>query len=265
MNTEKKYCRGLLVAFATVLFAAASASGADWGSIKGRFVFEGTIEPTPIQVTKDVEYCGQHKLFDETVVVGADGGLRDVFVFLEPARGKKVEIHPDFESADVKPAVLDNKGCRFEPHALVMWTRQPLEIRNDDKGIGHNTNAQTFWHNPKFNEQVTSDRPIVKKMEKSEDFPAPIACNIHPWMNAVLLIRDNPYAVASAEDGTFEIKNVPAGKQDFVFWHQAKGRLKGLQVGSDKTDRKAKATIEIKPGESVDLGDIKVAPDMVGK
>ncbi len=35
-----------------------------------------------------------------------------------------------------------------------------------------------------------------------------------------------------------EIANVPAGKHDFAFWHEAKGNLKDLKVSENKADRK---------------------------
>jgi hypothetical protein len=69
----------------------------------------------------------------------------------------------------------------------------------------------------------------------------------------------------SDKDGKFEIKNVPAGKQPFVFWHEAKGNMRDLKVGSAKTDRKGQATLEVKPGGTLDLGDITVTPAILGK
>ena len=60
----------LPMAIAAVAFAALAdmpASAAEWGSIKGRFVFDGDVKAEPISITKDKEYCGNHKLVDETV------------------------------------------------------------------------------------------------------------------------------------------------------------------------------------------------------
>jgi hypothetical protein len=166
---------------------------------------------------------------------------------------------------EATPVVLDNKGCRFEPHAMTLWTKHPLEIRNSDEGIGHNTNAQKLVANPKFNEQISNDRPTVKKFEKSEPLPTEVACNVHPWMNANVLIRDNPYMAVSAADGTFEIKNLPAGKHEFVIWHEAKGFVRDLSVKGEKTDRKGQIAVTIADGQVLDLGDIKVTPALLGQ
>lgn len=243
---------------------ATSSSAAGWGTIKGRFVYKGTAKAEPIKPTKDVEFCGKHDLVNETVTVGSDGGLQNVFVYLYTARGKQVDVHESY-SASKEPKVLDNKGCRFEPHAMTLWTEQPLEIRNSDEGIGHNTNGQLLVANPKFNEQVTNGAPITKNFTKSEPIPTKVACNVHPWMNGYVLIRDNPYMAVSAADGAFIIENVPAGKHDFVFWHEAKGNLRDLQVGKAKADRKGQVSLEVKDGETLELGDIAVTAAVLGK
>ena len=110
--------------------------------------------------------------------------------------------------------------------------------------------------NPEFNETVPNDAPLKKKFDKTEADPvARSSCNIHPWMNAYVLVRDNPYMAVSGEDGTFEIKNVPAGKQEFVFWHEAKGNLRDLKVGKEKADRKGQIEVDVPAGETLDLGE----------
>lgn len=253
-----------------VTFLAASLStmdavqGAGWGTLKGKFVFKGDAQPVELNITKDVEFCSKHDLVDESVVVGDNGTLSNVFVFLYTKRGAKVDVHPDYEEADLKPAVLDNQGCQFEPRAMTVWTKQSLEIRNSDDGIGHNTNA-TLRKNPKFNETITNDKPITKQFDKSEPGPAPFACNVHPWMSALVLIRDNPYMAVSNAKGEFEIKNLPAGEHEFVFFHETPGYMKNLPVGKEKADRKGRVEIEIADGKTVDLGEIVVSEKILGR
>ena len=232
--------------------------------MKGRFVFEGTAEdPAALNVNKDVEFCGQHAVVDETMELGDDGALGNVFVYLYVKRGKSVEVHPDMAKVDQEPAVLDNKGCRFDPHVMVLRAQQPLEIKNSDS-VGHNTNFQAL-SNPAFNETIAADGSTTKVFEKGESYPSSVVCNIHPWMKAYVLVRDNPYMAVSAADGSFEISNVPAGKHEFIFWHESAGNMKNLAVGSGKTSRKGRAKLTIPAGETLDLGDIKVSAGVLGK
>lgn len=266
-NSEEELT--LKIRILTVVFSlavATSAFAADWGTLKGRLVFEGDpVTPDPINVNKDVEFCGKHNLVDESITVGENGGLSNVFIFLYLKRGASVDVHPDWEAANGETVVLDNKGCRFEPHAVIVQTGQKLEIRNSDEGIGHNTNAQTLLQNPKFNEQVSNDSPIIKVFEKAEPRPAEVACNVHPWMKGYLLIRDNPYMAVTSEDGSFEIKNIPAGEHEFAFWHESAGNLAKLKVGSETTSRRGRAELAIPAGDTLDLGEVKVSAKVLGK
>ncbi len=262
----KDFPSKLLLALLLTLAMFASAHAADWGTLKGRLVFDGdALKPAAVNVNKDVEYCGKHNLVDETIATGEKGGLPNVFIYLYVKKNKSVDIHPDME----KPGdtlVLDNVGCRFEPHVMIVRAGQTLEIRNSDVGIGHNTNAQTLLKNPKFNEQVSNDSPLVKVFEKSESYPSEFACNVHPWMKSYVLIRDNPYMAVTAADGSFEIKNIPAGDHKFIFWHEASGNIKKLKLGSaGKTGKKGRAKLAIPAGGTLDLGEVKVSAKALGK
>lgn len=241
-----------------------SACAQQWGTLKGKLVVDGKVpEPQSINVNKDVDYCGKHDLVDQTVETGEGGALKNAFVYLYLKRGKSVDIHPDLQKVGEEAVVLDNEGCRFEPHVLTVRTGQVLEIQNSDP-LGHNTKADLL-KNPAFNETVSSDTPIKKKFDKAEPYPAPVSCSIHPWMTSYLLIRDNPYMAVTGEDGSFEIKNLPAGKHEFIFWHESVGNLKNLSLGpGGKTDRKGRAKLEISADAELDLGVVKIKPAGLG-
>ena len=245
--------------------SATGSSAQEWGSLTGCLVVDGKVgDPAAINVNKDPEYCGQHNLVEETVVVGKESGLTNAFVYLYLKRGQTVPVHPDLESAAAEPVVLDNKGCRFEPHVLMVLTGQELEIRNSDPGVGHNTNAMPL-KNPPFNQMIANDSPLKTKFQKVESYPVPFSCNVHTWMNAYVLVRDNPYMAITGEDGSFEIKNIPAGEHEFIFWHESTGNLKNVSLGSGgKISRRGRAKLKIPAGGTLELGDIKIAPAVLG-
>ena len=130
-----------------VVFALVSqAQAAEWASLKGRFVFDGT-PPAPIEITadKDVEVCGKHKLVNEELVVSDDKGIANVVLFV---RSKGVTVHPDLvDGSKADPVVLDNKDCRFQPHVGFVQTGQTLTIKNSDT-VGHNSNIATMKNSP---------------------------------------------------------------------------------------------------------------------
>ena len=196
---------------------------------------------------------------DESIVVGSDGGLANVIVYLYLGRGKKVSaVHPDYEKTAGDKVVLSNENCRFEPHIVLLRTSQTLEIKNAD-GFGHNTKLDGFNNN--FNKLVAAGTSQDEKLTKEELGPIKFNCNIHTWMHGYALIRDNPYMAVSAEDGTFEIKNLPVGKHEFRFWQESVGWLKGMKFDGGKASSKGRAKIEIKAGDN-DIGEIKIGKSL---
>ncbi len=257
--TRLRIC-ALVTAIGLVSLLSSVASAQEWGTLKGKFVFDGK-PPTPkaINVTKEPA-CEAHNLVDESVVVGDDGGLANVVVYLYLGRGKKVSaVHPDYEKTAGDKVVLSNENCRFEPHVALLRTSQTLEIKNAD-AFGHNTKLSGF-NNSGFNKIVAAGTSQDEKLTKVESGPIKFSCNIHPWMNGYVLVRDNPYMAVSAEDGTFEIKNLPVGKHEFQFWQESAGRLKGVKFDGGKASSKGRAKIEIKPGDN-DIGEIKVSKSL---
>jgi len=250
--------RNALFAFTAALVAqfalSVTAPAAEWGSLKGRFVVDGeAAKPTPIAITKDPEYCGQHKLVTESVVVGKDNALANAIVFLRAPLGKKVDVHPDYEAKLKEPVVLDNHFCSFHPHIVLLRVGQTLTIKNSDP-VGHNTKIELF----SFNQTVASNGQVQVTNSKEFALPTPVECNIHPWMKAHLVSLAHPYMAASGEDGTFEIKNIPAGQGEFQFWHEASGYLKNVKLKTGTTDARGRAKLTIAAGQTLDLGDIKV-------
>jgi plastocyanin len=258
MNNITRYALVLMLLSALM----GSAYSAEWGSIKGKFVVDGSVgEPPAINVNKDAETCGKHNLVDETVVVGEGGGLQNAVVFIYTR--KALEVHPDYGDAkSAKPAVLDNKGCRFEPHVSAVRTGQTLQVTSSDP-IGHNTNA-AFAANPGFNQMIVSGTPVNLTLTKAEPLPTTVQCNIHPWMKGYVMVRQDPYVAISNDKGEFEIKNIPVGQHEFVFWHEGKGFMKNLTLKAGKTDRKGRAKLKIAAGETLDLGEIKISAASLG-
>lgn len=256
-----RFITTVLVATASLLSVlVAPADAAEWAALKGRFVYDGKApSPVALDVTKE-KLCEGHSLVDESLLVGEDGGLANVAVYVYLKSGKKISaIHPDYEKTASDKVVLDNAHCRFEPHILLLRTSQTLQIKNSDT-FGHNTKFAGF-KNKDFNNIIGAGSTMDAQLTKRETTPMPVSCNIHPWMKGHVLIRDDPYMTVTAKDGTFEIKNLPVGKLEFQFWHEAAGRLKGVKYAGGKASSKGRAKIEIKSGEN-DLGEIKVKASM---
>jgi hypothetical protein len=188
---------------------------------------------------------------DESVLVGESGSLANVVVSLRLARREKIDIHPNYNAQLSEPVELDNKGCQFVPHIAFVRSGQPIVLKNSDP-VGHNTKVALF------NQIIPSGNQVQTRIERAAALPLQVSCSIHPFMTAYVLVQDHPYMAASAEDGTFEIKNIPMGKRALMFWHEVPGGLKSLKTKHGTTDRRGTLELTIKAGETLDFGDIKV-------
>lgn len=230
-----------------------------WGHLAGKITVAGQLPELEDEVIdKDQSAClidGKPPK-DDNLVVGADGGLRDVYIMLFLDRGDKAPaIHPSYDELKKTTLVLDNIQCRFVPHALFVRTGQTLTLKNSDE-VGHNCHIQTFGNEENVNLAANSSVDVVLK--KAEKVPGPVVCDIHKWMDALILVRDDPYCVISAEDGSFRLENIPAGKWKFQFWHKKKGYLRDLEVNGQKTGRRGEVELAIGNGETLDLGTIQI-------
>jgi plastocyanin len=235
-----------------------AAKSTGWGTIKGRFVYEGTA-PTPkaIPITKDPEVCGKHPLNNESLLVGSDGGIANVVVY---ARDRKIEVHPDYEATAKNKVVLDNHECHFVPHVLALRAGQTLDVKNSDQ-VSHNTNA-SFVINTKRNETVpVGDQPLEWPITQGEQAPVEVSCTIHPWMKGYLVVQPHPYVAVTGKDGSFELKNVPAGVPvEFQVWHEASTGSGGVAVNRPelKWQNNGRFTVTLEPDQTLDLKELKV-------
>jgi hypothetical protein len=235
------------------LTPALNSGAAEWGSLKGRFIVEGDVPKLPpLPVDSKDPFCVQAKPENNSIIVGDKGELEDAVVYVRVPRGKKLEnIHPDYAAQLSEPVVLDNHGCSFVPHVTLVRVGQTLIIKKSDP-TGHNTNISFLA----FNQSIPPDGVSIK-VSKESPVPAPVQCNIHPFMKGYILAQDHPYMATSAADGTFEIKNIPAGKHEFQFWHEPR-YLKGAKFKGGTANAQGRAELTIAAGQTLDLGDIKV-------
>ena len=198
--------------------AAAAVDAATAGSITGKVTFEGTAPKNePIKMAADPGCVQQNKgaQTQETYMVGSEGQLQNVFVYVKDGLGSLTFPVP------TEPITLDQQGCRYHPHVFGIMVGQPLSIVNGDPTL-HNIHAT-----PKVNTEFNTGQPI-QFMKTSHTFTTkevmmPFKCDVHGWMNAYVGILDHPYYAVSLADGKFEIKNLPPGTYTIEAWHEKAG------------------------------------------
>ncbi|MCU0960734.1 MAG: hypothetical protein MUF48_11570 [Pirellulaceae bacterium] len=246
--------------------------GAEWGDLKGRFVYDGTPPAAAkLNITTDKEFCELHNLKSESLVVHPENkGVQNVIVYLyqnksgvqrTPYDEQEVPIHESYLPLEQQVVQLDNSKCRFEPHVALVWTRQAVLLANSDP-IGHNVKIDCSRENGPSNDTLPSGGSLERRFTHAERFPVPVSCSIHPWMKGWVVIRDTPYLAVTDANGAFELKNLPAGKWQFMFWHETAGYVSKVKVqGKAEEWKRGIATFTIQPGKQ-DLGDILLSPEL---
>ena len=226
-------CVACVVLFCVTLTAAAQPPA--WVTFKGQVVFPADV---PIPPRKALAggggiACLKGPLLDEAILINPKNrGIKNVVVWLRPdnmmpkAALAPNEIHPD--DAKRKPAdvVIDQPCCMFVERITAARVGDTVVVKNS-AAFAHNF----FWvseNNGSFNPNMVAGgefrfpNPLV-----AESTALGYSCAIHPWMKGYVRVFDHPYFAVTDEDGTFELKNAPAGKYRLVMWHEATGFMGG--------------------------------------
>lgn len=211
---------------------AAGATGA--ASVTGKIVFEGAAPAADKFKMSADAFCAKAHPGDvtrEDIAIGKDKGLANVFVYV------KSGINGTYP-APAAAATIDQKGCTYHPHVFGVVAGQNIEILNSDDTL-HNIHSL-----PEKNEAFNLGMP-VKGMKYTKKFDKPevmirIKCDVHGWMSAYCGVLSHPFFAVTAADGTYTIKDLPAGTYTIEAWHEKLG-TQTLQVTVGATDSKTAA------------------------
>lgn len=218
------------------------------GTISGKVFVEGSLPENPkISMDADPVCKGLHgeAVYAEKALVNPDQTLRNVFVYVKEGFSGTAEVPK-------AAALLDQKGCMYQPHVLGMQAGQPLSIVNSDATL-HNVHALA-----KNNQEFNLGMPIQgMKLEKTFFNPEVMMkfkCDVHPWMNAYVGVLPHQFYSVTGPGGSFEITGLPDGEFTIETWHETFGTLtEKVQVSGDDVK-----TIEFKFSSS------KIADEATG-
>ena len=221
-----KHIQTILLPIMAILLTTACADAA---SITGKVVYEGVVPNLkPISMDADPICSAKHDapVLPDVLVLGEGNSMANILVYVSDVSG-------DFPTPE-KEVVLDQEGCRYEPHVIGIQVGQKLKILNPD-GTLHNIhalpklNAEFNMAMPKFKKQ------IVRSFDKAESV-FPIKCDVHPWMSAWIAVFDHPFFAVTQKDGVFTIDGLSAGTHEIVAWHEKLGEQNfSVTIGADET------------------------------
>jgi len=239
---------------ATVAATVVTAD-APTGKIKGRLIWGGAEAPAPkpLDVNKDTNVCGKGgPLVDRKLIVDPKTkGVKWGLAFLVNPKGNYtaavedlLKKHPQVE--------LDQKFCEYVPYVVGVNEGQSLLLKSSDS-VSHNVHLNAFT-NEAFNVILPGNGEMTKKLVV-EKRPMSLTCDIHPWMQAWIMVYNHPFFAVTGEDGSFVIEGIPAGAQKLVIWHPA--------VGYATLNNAAGMPVTVEGGKDADVGAIKLDPAKV--
>jgi plastocyanin len=132
----------------------------------------------------------------------------NVLIYIEHAEGSF--------APSVKPSVIDQKDFMFIPEVLPILAGTTVDFLNSDSVL-HNVFTPTkcagnfnlgTWPKGEFRSHTFNDTNCI----------VTILCDVHPNMQAWIVVLQNPYFVKTDSAGYYEIKNIPKGRYELKVW-----------------------------------------------
>jgi hypothetical protein len=228
MNTFRVSFMKLTLALITATALAGSfVSAAD---ITGKIKLNGTPpEEVKIQLDPTCAKLQEKGLTTRHYVVGKDGGLANVFVYVK--EGAKSAPAPAG-----KGPTLDQVGCEYVPYVMGVQAGQHFDVKNSDPTL-HNVHTQPRVEG---NKEKNIGQP-VKGQVNDFVFDKPevlvkFKCDVHAWMFAYVGVVDHPYFAVTDKDGNFKISGLPAGDYTIEAFHlKAGAKTEKVSVKGDES------------------------------
>lgn len=160
-----------------------------------------------LEIQRDQAVCGASHPNPSSP--GSYGGVKGCIVWLDGIKQGK-----EF-SFDTTPE-MDQLGCEFLPHTLIMRSGTPLIVHNSDDAL-HNFHV--------YNEDVSLANEAqpegappreITSLTKPGIYRA--ICDVHPWMRGFICVVEHPYYTLTDSSGRFSFSNVPPGTYTLKLW-----------------------------------------------
>lgn len=211
----------LLVATGALILNQSVSAAAD-GTITGSVKLTGTAPHMKgIDMSKDPYCVKQHENNPpkmENVVANSSGGLQNVVVYISQGLTGN-----EASAVSSEEPTFDQKGCMYSPHVLALNVDQKYKVITSDQTT-HNIHPLPApgAGNIGWNKSQPPGAPPIETSWKTQEVAISVKCNIHPWMHGWFAVVKGPNAI-SDENGSYTIKNVPAGSYTVTAWQEDLG------------------------------------------
>ncbi|MBI4231041.1 MAG: hypothetical protein HY608_09435 [Planctomycetes bacterium] len=211
--------------------------GAEAGRVRVRAMFAGTppaLREIPIASAELAGRCGRPGVPDESLLVSADGGIRNVVIELSLASGGEAPEAP------AEPEVADQRGCLFTRHVSVIRAGTTVRFANTEGSEAHNVSiaARRAGNQGGLNQMVQPGADLPLRFATPERIT--VSCTVHPWMKSYVCVTDAAHFALTGEDGAALLEGIPPGVYEVKVWHEPVERF--------RFDLAAAGTLEVRGG-----------------
>jgi Carboxypeptidase regulatory-like domain len=214
--------------------AAAPVDAATAATITGSVKLDGAAPKEAKLKTDSDPYCAKmHSaapLAAEEVVIGKDGGIENVIVYIKAGLENRSFPTP------TETVELNQSGCQYKPHVIAVMMNQPISIVNSDQTT-HNIHP-TPANNRDWNKSQGPGADKITDSFAREEIAIPVKCNVHSWMKSYIGVMKNPFFKVTGADGTFEITGLPPGDYTIAAWQEKYGSTEQkITVGAKESKK----------------------------
>lgn len=113
---------------------------------------------------------------------------------------------------------MDQKNLTFIPKILPVIVGSTVDFLNNDDVV-HNVFSPDACAG-KFNLGSWKKGEVKSHKYDKLGCQSVILCNVHPEMEAYVIVLQNPYYAVTDKEGNYSIKNVPPGKYKIKIWNE---------------------------------------------
>lgn len=215
MKKNQKFLLGALIACVLTGIVPSMVYAA---TVTGKVTFEGEVPaPKPVNFGAEKQCAMMHgdKMpVVEDLVINPNKTVKWALVYVK-------EGAPAASAAPAESLEIDQKGCMFIPHAAVARVGQKVIFKNSD-AILHNVRSEA-----KINKSFNIAQPVqgmtTTKTFAQAEVGIKMRCDVHFWMASFVHVLDHQFYAVTGDDGSFEIKDLPAGTYTLEIWHEKLG------------------------------------------
>jgi len=152
---------------------------------------------------------------NETYLIHASGGLKNVVVFIESApAGKPVDAQ--------KENFLYNDGCRYAPRVIAFQRGEKFRVKSHDPKLhiphGYLGERTVFNLALPFKNTTIDATSKIRQAGMMK-----VVCDTHAWMLGFVHVFDHPFFAVTNEQGAFSIPDLPPGNYVLKARHEDAG------------------------------------------